>query len=159
MEQAVSNRQEARQQLALASSVSFRASGQGDWWSLLLSIARKSELIPIRILKDGSRSPNFGLRLLRERRAFRFQNLRGGEDIIAPECDGLKLTDAVFMAFWRVESKSGLGTRNKQFDPSLGRREWLIRNHLETHGCGVKLQRCVLVAHRNADELDPSNHR
>lgn len=139
MEQPVSNRPGARQQLALASLgliPSFRTRGlavtsASPCWKERTDFHPDSERrqsIPKLRSSVPGRSSRLSLSApWRWRRHHRTR------------MQWMKLTDAIFMAFWRVES----GTWDKQFDPSLGWREWLVSNDLETHCCGVKLQRSL----------------
>jgi hypothetical protein len=122
------------------------------------SPARNHELITIGVFELGEGSPNFGLRPLRKLDPVRCQLPGGGEYIVAPESQGLKGADSILMAWRREEREPGIRARNQKLDPPLAVPHGLIGPDFETEFLGVKLQRGILVANRNAGDLDSSYH-
>src|SRR3954467_15804908 len=115
-------------------------------------------MIPARVLKDGHKDPYFLLGFDGELHPVGFQQLGCGEDVIAPEGDGLESADTILVAGRREQSKSRLGSRNEEFNPSLLLVERLVGADLETEFFGVELKGRVLVADRNSGEFDATNH-
>ena len=62
------------------------------------------------------------------------------------------------MPLGRKEYNSGFGARDRQLNPSLCIREFLIRQDTESELFRVEPQCSILVAHRNTKELDSFDH-
>src|SRR5260370_41432666 len=62
------------------------------------------------------------------------------------------------MTCWSEQRQAGFRTRYQKFNPALGLREGLVGSDLESQFLGIELQRNVLIANRNAHELDSTNH-
>src|SRR5579864_2330976 len=142
--------------------LAFRDSCPAFWQlgsSFVIDLAGKCELIPVGVLEDGDRSPRFILGFLDEGDALGLEDLGSGEDVVAPECDGLKLADALLVTLRRVEGYACLGTGNEEFNPALRVSERLVSDHFQPQRLGVELQRNVLIANRNAYKLYSPNHR
>jgi hypothetical protein len=73
-------------------------------------------------------------------------------EIVAPEGDGLELADAVFVAFGGEEGQAGFGA-GEEFDPASFTGEGLVSDDFEAEGFGEELQRNILIANGDADEL------
>src|SRR5271163_1675314 len=83
------------------------------------SLARKHELVAIHIFENGGGSPIFAFGLLLEHDVMRFHDLRRSKDIVTPEGQRLKITDAILVAIGREQRQSRLRAGNLQFDPAL----------------------------------------
>ena len=75
--------------------------------SFVIDLAGERELIPVGILEDGDRSPGLILGFLGKGDALGLEDFGGGEDVVAPERDGLKLADAFLVTLGRVERDAG----------------------------------------------------
>src|SRR5207245_5450137 len=82
-------------------------------------LARKHKLIAVGVSENRPRSPHLLLRLLGQRDALSLERIRSSEHVLAPECHGLKATDAVFVPWGREQSQPSLGAWDHQFDPTL----------------------------------------
>src|SRR5439155_361177 len=69
-----------------------------------------------------------------------------------------KRADTALLPFGREESNAGLGFRDAQFDPALFAVKGLVRDDRKAEFLGVKIQRALLVAHRNGHEFYLFNH-
>jgi len=85
--------------------------------------------------------------------AFGFEDFGGGEEVVAPEGDGLELADADFVAFGCEEGEAGLRAGNGKLNPALGLGVGLIGDDFEAQVFGEELQRNILVANGDADEF------
>src|SRR6476646_8174861 len=100
--------------------------------SFVIDLAGKCELIPVGILENGDRSPGLILGFLGKSDALGFENFGGGEDIVAPERDGLKLADALLVTFGREEGYACLGAGDEEFNPALRVSERLVSGHFQS---------------------------
>jgi len=123
------------------------------------SSARKHELVPIGILENPHRSPLFLPRLSRQLHALRLHQLCRGENVVAPERHRLKSANAVLMPLRREQRNVRIRSRNEQLNPPLALSELLIGRNFEPHLLRVELQRNILIADRDADNLYAANHR
>src|SRR5580658_10398071 len=120
--------------------------------------AGEGELVAVGIFESAAGAPFFFFGLLGELDAFGFEDFGGGEEVVAPEGDGLELADAVFMALGGEEGEAGWRTGNGELDPALLLGVRLIGDDFEAEGFGEELQGNVLIADGDADEFDAANH-
>src|SRR5580658_5860856 len=99
------------------------------WGGLLF--AGEGELVAVGVFEDAAGAPFFGFGFLGELDAFGFQDFGGGEEVVAPEGDGLELADAVFVAFGGEEGEAGWRAGDGKLDPALGLRVRLIGDDFE----------------------------
>src|SRR5580765_1766252 len=101
--------------------------------------AGKGELVAVGIFEDAGGAPFLGLGLDGKLHAFGLQDFGGGEEIVAPKGDGLKLADAVLVALGGIERETGLSAGNHQLDPPLFIGEGLIGDDFEAERFRVEL--------------------
>ena len=106
---------------------SFLATGV----SFAIDLAGERELIPVRILEDGDRSPGLVLGFLGKSDAFGLQHFGGREHVVTPKGNGLKLANAPLMTFGRIEGEPRFGARNEEFNPPLRVREGVVGDYLQ----------------------------
>src|SRR5208282_389958 len=98
--------------------------------------AGEGELIAVGVFEDAARAPFFLFGFGGELNAFGFEDLGGGEDVVAPEGDGLKLADAVFVTFRSEEREAGWRAGGGKLDPALGLGVGLIGDDFEAESFG-----------------------
>jgi hypothetical protein len=101
--------------------------------------------------------PNLFLWFGRQLHTSGFENLCRGKNVVA-EGHRLETANPVFMALGSEQPKRRICPRDEKFDPALPGPKGLIRSYLESNLLGLELQRNILVAHRNTDNLDAANH-
>jgi len=84
--------------------------------------------------------------------------LEGALNVIAIEGCRIEGADAIGMVLRGEEYDLGLGSGNRQLDPTLGSVEGLIRGDSESQFFGVEGKSAVLVCHGNADEFYAFDH-
>jgi hypothetical protein len=80
----------------------------------------------------------FLLRLGRKLHSLGLQRFGGCEDVVRPECDGLKSADAIFVAFGSEQDELRFGAGDAEFDPAL-RSKGLVGHHAKAEFFGVEL--------------------
>src|ERR1700731_2416556 len=120
--------------------------------------ARNYELVAVDVLENGHGAPDFGFWVDGEFDPFGLKLFGGGGDVVAPEGHGLEVADAAFVAVWREEDEEGVGAGDLEFDPTLLLVEELVGGYLEAEFFCIELERCVLIADRDADEFYSTNH-
>lgn len=98
--------------------------------------AGEGKLVTVGVFEDAAGAPFFFFGLGGELDAFGFEDFGGGEEVVAPEGDGLELADAVFVALGGEEGDAGFGAGDLEFDPTLGVGERLIGDDFEAEGFG-----------------------
>src|SRR6476661_7379304 len=101
--------------------------------------AGKGELVAVGIFEDAGGAPCLGLGLDGELDAFGFEDFGGGEEVVTPKGEGLKLPDAVLVALWCIERETGFSAGNHQLDPPLFIGEGLIGDEFESERFRVEL--------------------
>jgi hypothetical protein len=90
---------------------------------------------------------------------FRLQHFRGGENVVTPERDRLKLPDALLVTLGGKKRDARLRARNEKLNPALLVSERLVGGDFQSEPLSVKIQRHILIANWYAYELYSSNHR
>src|SRR5689334_11024946 len=117
------------------------------------------ELVPVDILENRRRSPVGFLRLLDELDAFRLEVLRRGLDVVGHEGDVHEPADHLLLPRRGEQYQLRVGARKTQLDPALRPVERAVGDDAEAELLRVELQRAILIADRNAGELDRFDHR
>jgi len=73
----------------------------------VVDLAGERELIPVGILEDGDRSPGLILGFLGKGNALGLEDFGGGEDVVAPEGNGLEFADALLVTLGREKRDAG----------------------------------------------------
>jgi len=118
----------------------------------------KNKLIAIHILKLRESAPRLFRGRSRKQDSAILQLLIGPIDVVRHKCYIGKGTDPIFMARGREQNYLGLAAWNPQFDPALFLVKWLVGQDLESKLLRVKTNGLVLIAHRNAHELERLDH-
>ncbi len=70
----------------------------------------------------------------------------------------MELADTVFLARGSEEGEAGWRAGDRQLDPTLSVGVGLVGDDFEAEGFGEELQRNILIANGDADELDATNY-
>src|SRR5687767_8811194 len=122
------------------------------------SARAQPELIAIRIAEGRKRAPMLLLRRGIEGDAARRQLAVRRLDVVAGERAVEEAADPVLLPVGREQDEAGRAVADGELDPALGVAERLVRHQGEADLPGPEFQRAVLVAGRDADELDVGDH-
>ena len=133
---------------------SYILSDQCQAGNVTLLLGGQHELVSVGVLEDRERAPRLLRRRFHELDASRRQLLPRLLDVVAGQRTiergaGLR---AAFVG--HEEDDARVGRSNPQLDPALSVAERLIGEHAKADDVGPEFQRAILIAGRNADELD-----
>jgi len=120
--------------------------------------AGEDEFVAVWVFEFGHGAPDLLLRLFCQFHAFGFEQGCRGEDVVAPEGHWLKATDSALVAGRGEEGETYFGAGDEELDPALAGAHGLVGCYFESHLFCVELERDILVADGDADELDSANH-
>src|SRR6266404_6619407 len=121
-------------------------------------LRRQNELVSVGVLDDGRRAPRFRLRRHGEFDAASRELFVGLLDVIAVENDVGESADPILMSVRSEEHKARFGAGDAQLDPALLAVKGLVGEDDEPEFPGVEIQGLILIAYRDAGELDSFNH-
>src|SRR5271170_2018743 len=119
---------------------------------------RQHELVSIGILENREFTPRLLLRFGHERDAARCELPVCRLNVIASERTVKQGADPTFMSLRGKQDYAGRRVADSKLDPPLLFVENLVGRHFETELFGVELERPILVARRNAHELELGDH-
>ncbi len=122
------------------------------------SARAQDELVAVGIAEGRERAPGLLLRRRVELDAALAQLAVGGLDVVASEGAVEEAADPLLLAVGREQHEAGVAAADLQLDPALRLAERLVGHQSEADLLGPEFERPVLVAGRDADELDVGDH-